>query len=79
MEQGQLFYDATGTVVLTKANTIFVKDDDGHDYAIYENDRQLFYTVMEEAYKTEDFTDFEQLFPNRCGGCPNRWREEHLD
>ena len=72
------YYDSTGEILLNKSNSVFVKDDDGHDYCIYEGDVELFYTIMEEGYKTDNFELFEKLFPNTTGGDPYIWRKQNL-
>jgi hypothetical protein len=72
------YSDSTGTIELTKANTIFVKDQDGHNYAIHENDKDVFYRIMNEAYEQDDYYELEILFPNMIGMNPEKWRQQNL-
>jgi hypothetical protein len=72
-----MYYNYEKTVKLTKANTIFVKDEDGHDFAIHEDDESLFYKILEEAYVDDDFNELEDKF-HSIGGDPNIWRKQNL-
>jgi len=63
-----MYYNHDNTIELTKANTIFVKDED---------DRDLFYKILEEAYVDDDFNELEEKF-NMIGQDPNMWRKQNL-
>lgn len=63
---------------LTKANTVFVKDEDGHNYAIHEDDITLFFDLLLEGYKRDDFSGFESCDFYSIGGDTISWREKNL-
>lgn len=68
---------------LNKCNTIFVNDEDGHHYAIHEDDVTTFVLSLEECisnnYDDESLEQFEDLFgENQIGTDPLLWRQENL-
>lgn len=62
---------------ITKATAVFVQDDDAHYYCIHEDDQELFNQLCNEAYQSENFDRFIDVFgENRIGGCPHAYRKQ---
>lgn len=69
---------------LNKCNTIFVNDEDGHHYAIHEDDIDAFDKALElcinSNYDDESMAEFYDLFgENQIGTDPLLWRQENLN
>ena len=72
-------YNSSKTVELTRSNSIFVKDWDGHDYCIHEDDHDLFQELLQNLYERDAEDEFNEKFrENMCGMAPAFFRKLHL-
>lgn len=53
---------------------VFVKDDDGHWYLINEDDLENFNKIMDRAYTSDDFVEFDELYARFRVDNPSKYR-----